>query len=85
MNIRLRPRERQVAKLLIQGYDNLEISKALHIAQRTVKSHFNRMFATFRIENGIKRVKLATILYENRHALGLTHANTSECDTAYRC
>jgi DNA-binding NarL/FixJ family response regulator len=60
---RLAPRERQVVELLLQGYDNADIARQLNMAPRTVKSHFNRLFLRFGITGGIKRVKLATLLY----------------------
>ena len=53
----LRPRERQVVELLLQGCDNDEISQQLHMARRTVKAHFNRLFVRFGITGGVKRVK----------------------------
>jgi len=52
----LRPRERQVVELLLQGCDNDEISKQLNMARRTVKAHFNRLFTRFGIHGGVKRV-----------------------------
>src|ERR1051326_2813014 len=65
-NIRLGAREEQIAELLLQGCDNTEIAKQLHMARRTVKAHFNRLFQRFGIRNGIKRVKLATLLYRRQ-------------------
>src|SRR6516165_10099450 len=62
----LRPRERQVVELLLQGCDNDEISRQLKMARRTVKAHFNRLFVRFGIKDGIKRVKLATLLYRRQ-------------------
>src|SRR5260370_22214272 len=62
----LRPREQQVAELLLQGCDNDEISKQLNMARRTVKAHFNRLFVRFGIDSGVKRVKLATLLYRSQ-------------------
>src|SRR4051812_34907498 len=62
----LRPRERQVVELLLQGCDNDEISKQLNMARRTVKAHFNRLFMRFGIHGGVKRVKLATLLYRRQ-------------------
>ena len=59
-------RERQIGELLGQGCDNKEIANQLHMARRTVKAHFNRLFLRFGIDSGIKRVKLATLLYR-RH------------------
>jgi DNA-binding NarL/FixJ family response regulator len=78
------PRERQIIDLLLQGCDNSEIAKDLNIAERTVKAHFNRLFLRFGIEGGIKRVKLATLLYRRQlwlerqqTAAGPANANSS--------
>ncbi len=68
-SIRLGPREQQIAELLLQGCDNTEIAKQLNMARRTVKAHFNRLFLRFGITSGIKRVKLATILYRRQLCL----------------
>jgi len=59
-------RERQIIDLLLQGCDNSEIAQDLKIAERTVKAHFNRLFLRFGIKGGIKRVKLATMLYRRQ-------------------
>jgi hypothetical protein len=59
-------REQQIIDLLLQGCDNSEIAQDLNIAERTVKAHFNRLFLRFGIKNGIKRVKLATMLYRRQ-------------------
>src|ERR1700732_1892340 len=78
------PRERQIINLLLQGCDNSEIARDLNIAERTVKAHFNRLFLRFGIKGGIKRVKLATLLYRRQlwlerqqTAAGPANANTS--------
>jgi DNA-binding NarL/FixJ family response regulator len=63
---RLTPRERQVIELLLLGCDNAEIARELKIARRTVKAHFNRLFLRFGLNHGIKRVKLATMMYRSR-------------------
>jgi ATP/maltotriose-dependent transcriptional regulator MalT len=63
------PRQRtssQIVELLLQGCDNPEIARQLNIACRTVKAHFNRLFRRFGITSGIKRVKLATLLYRRQ-------------------
>ena len=59
-------REQQIINLLLQGCANSEIARDLHIAERTVKAHFNRLFLRFGIKDGIKRVKLATLLYRRQ-------------------
>jgi DNA-binding CsgD family transcriptional regulator len=64
--VRLAPREQQIAELLLQGCDNDEIGKELKMARRTVKAHFNRLFLRFGIRDGVKRVKLATLLYRRQ-------------------
>jgi DNA-binding NarL/FixJ family response regulator len=78
------PRERQIVELLLQGCDNSEIARDLNMAERTVKAYFNRLFLRFGIKGGIKRVKLATLLYrrqlwQERRApsAGPTSASTS--------
>src|SRR6202161_222007 len=65
-SVRLGPREKQIVELLLQGCDNSEIARQLKMARRTVKAHFNRLFLRFAITGGIKRVKLATILYRRQ-------------------
>lgn len=64
--VRLGPREKQIVELLLQGCDNTEIARQLKMARRTVKAHFNRLFMRFGITGGIKRVKLATILFRRQ-------------------
>ncbi len=63
---RLTRREQQIVDLLLEGCGNIEIARQLRIAQRTVKACFNRLFLRFGITSGIKRVKLATLLYRNK-------------------
>jgi DNA-binding CsgD family transcriptional regulator len=70
--VRLGPRERQIVELLLQGCDNAEIASQLHMARRTVKAHFNRLFLRFGITGGIKRVKLATLLYRRQSCLQMS-------------
>src|SRR5258708_22868027 len=65
-SVRLGPREQQIVELLLQGCDNAEIANQLKMARRTVKAHFNRLFLRFGIHGGIKRVKLATLLYRRQ-------------------
>jgi DNA-binding NarL/FixJ family response regulator len=67
--VRLGPREQQIVELLLQGCDNAEIASQLKMARRTVKAHFNRLFLRFGITDGIKRVKLATLLYRRQECL----------------
>jgi DNA-binding CsgD family transcriptional regulator len=67
--IRLGRREQQIVELLLQGCDNADIAKQLNMARRTVKAHFNRLFLRFGITSGIKRVKLATLLYRRQQWL----------------
>ena len=67
--VRLGPRDQQIVDLLLQGCDNTEIAKQLKMAPRTVKARFNRLFLKFGITQGIKRVKLATMLYRRQLCL----------------
>ncbi len=68
--VRLGQREQQIVELLLQGCDNDEIARQLTMARRTVKAHFNRLFLRFGITSGIKRVKLATLLYRRQLLFG---------------
>ena len=63
---RLTRREQQLVNLLLEGCDNVEIAKQLKIAHRTVKACFSRLYLRFGITSGIKRVKLATLVYRNQ-------------------
>ena len=63
---RVSPREQQVVDPLLQGCDSAEIASQMNIARRTVKAHFNRLFLRFGITGGVKRVKLATMLYREQ-------------------
>src|SRR5438270_8482191 len=67
--VRLGQREQQIVELLLQGCDNDEIARQLKMAKRTVKAHFNRLFLRYGITSGIKRVKLATLLYRRQLCL----------------
>ena len=78
----LRPQEQKIINLLLQGYENSEIARDLKIAERTVKAHFSRMFRRFGIRGGIKRVKLATLLY--RKQLWLEGEQDSEAHSSRR-
>jgi IS30 family transposase len=79
--IHLGPREQQIADLLLEGCDNAEIAKQLNMARRTVKAHFNRLFLRFGIRSGIKRVKLATLLYRRQLCLEGSAAQ-AECQVS---
>lgn len=65
LNPYLTPREKQIARLLVDGCENAEIAKVLGMATRTVKHHFGRIFPKFGITQGVKRVKLAVLFYRN--------------------
>jgi DNA-binding NarL/FixJ family response regulator len=78
-SVRLGPREKEIVELLLQGCDNAEIAKQLKMARRTVKAHFNRLFLRFGINDGIKRVKLATLLYRRQSC-----SHTNDTETASR-
>jgi DNA-binding NarL/FixJ family response regulator len=82
--VRLGPREQQIVDLLLQGCDNAEIASQLKMARRTVKAHFNRLFLRFGITGGIKRVKLATLLYRRQACLqmgGMEHVSQMNANT----
>ena len=72
--LKLDPRDEQIADLLLQGCSNTDIASELHMNPRTVKAHFNRLFQRFGIRGGVKRVKLATMLYRRSVGLPLDNA-----------
>lgn len=65
------PRENQLIELLLEGCDTTEMAKRLKMARRTVKHHFNRLYMKHGLSEftGIKRVKLAVMLYRQRNPL----------------
>lgn len=44
VNIKLSEREIEVLDLICKGYSNIEISKMLHLSQRTIDGHRSRLF-----------------------------------------
>lgn len=72
----LKPKEREIARLLLQGCENADIAKRLGMKLRTLKGHFTRMFTKCAIsEGGIRRVKLAVKLFKD--------ASWNDTDPAY--
>lgn len=67
MALKTTPREKQVIGLLLRGYDNATIAKELGMEVGTVKTCLNKLFLKFQIDEGMKRVKLAMLLYEGGH------------------
>ena len=59
----LTARTLEVGRLLTEGADNEEIARELRMAKRTVKVHPYRMFRHYGIKDGVKRVRLAVILW----------------------
>ncbi|GAA2826109.1 LuxR family two component transcriptional regulator [Leucobacter komagatae] len=64
----LSPRERDVFAGIVRGETNAEIAAALHLAQSTVKSHVNAIFAKLHLRDRVHAVILG---YE----LGLSEAH----------
>ena len=56
-------REEQAVRLLLEGCENQEIARELGVSVRTVKAYMNRMFRRYEITGGIRRVKLAVLMY----------------------
>lgn len=56
-------REQQVCILILEARSVLNIAECLKISPRTVKSHLNKLYRYFHIFSGVKRVKLAVLLY----------------------
>jgi DNA-binding NarL/FixJ family response regulator len=56
-------RKEQVSALLIEGCESKEIAQKLGVSVQLVKHHLHKMYREYGINSGIKRVKLATLLY----------------------
>jgi DNA-binding NarL/FixJ family response regulator len=56
----------KILDLLVSGADNSEIARELNMNPRTVKAHFQKLFSLFGIADGIKRVKLAVLIYRSQ-------------------
>ncbi|MFH1160350.1 MAG: response regulator transcription factor [bacterium] len=52
-------REREILKLFAEGFNNLEISKKLHISIRTVESHKNHIVNKLGLKSTVEMVKFA--------------------------
>lgn len=64
--------QHRISQLLLEGCENQEIARKLGMQRRTVKSHFTLMFRRYKISaGGNQRVKLASLLYQNRWQYGL--------------
>jgi DNA-binding NarL/FixJ family response regulator len=59
-------RQAEIAALLLQGCENPEIARQLGMKLRSVKHRFTQMFKQYHIEGGVKRVKLAMLLYRRQ-------------------
>jgi DNA-binding CsgD family transcriptional regulator len=55
--------DKRIASMLLQGQSNLEIAESLDMSERTIKAHLAKMYAVLDIKDGVKRVRLATLLY----------------------
>lgn len=58
-------REVEVARLLIKGYGNLEISELLQIKKTTVSTFKNRVFEKLEIDNLASLIELFQLYYED--------------------
>jgi DNA-binding NarL/FixJ family response regulator len=63
-----------VLQLLIQGCSNKEIAAHLNISPRTVKRHLRTLFLRAGIQDGRKRVKLATAKFAREMENKSNHA-----------
>lgn len=79
----LSKRERQVADLLVDCCSNQEIAERLNISVRTVKAHLDSMFKKYGITTGVKRVKLAVILWREMNSSGYSQSIAEQSSQAY--
>lgn len=57
------PREREIIELVLQAMQPKDIAVKLGMSHHTIKAHFNRMYMRAGIVDGMKLVKLATMMY----------------------
>jgi|GraSoiStandDraft_60_1057301.scaffolds.fasta_scaffold408583_2 hypothetical protein len=81
-SVPLGPRGREIVELLLEGCSNREIAETLKMKQRTVKAHLNRLFMRFGVSQGIKRVKLATMLYRETSSLSRKACGTPPTESS---
>jgi len=55
----LTPRELEVLELIAKGFKNSEIAGELHISQKTVRNHINRIFSKLWVDSRGKAIVLA--------------------------
>lgn len=67
-----RAREQQIEALLVEGCDNREIAERLGLTRNTTKAYMTRLFARYGIDSGIKRVKLAVLLYRRQQCTAIS-------------
>lgn len=62
----LTPRQREVRELMRHGYSNKEISRRLHITERTVKAHVAEVCIAYDVLRGIysPRARIAALAHE---------------------
>jgi DNA-binding NarL/FixJ family response regulator len=75
----LTKRQIEVAEALLDGLSNEDIGKRTNMAMRTAKAHLANLAARVLVgDHGIKRVRLAVALHEQRHMLGIRCAACGE-------
>lgn len=66
----LSPRAKQIAACLLEGCQDREIASRLGIPVRVVKWNMRTMFKDFEITWGLKRIRLAVLLYQEQQKRG---------------
>lgn len=61
---RLTPRELDVVRLIARGWDNRQIAERLVVAEATVKTHINNIFAKLEVTD-----RSQVVVYAYRHGL----------------
>jgi DNA-binding NarL/FixJ family response regulator len=52
-------RELEVLKLLVEGYNNVEIAASLHVSCNTIKTHIRNILEKFGVDNRIQAAVFA--------------------------
>lgn len=63
----LAPRQRDCARLLIQGCTDKDIAKEMKVAVRTVKAYLRIMYLMVHAQASCPRIRTAIFLYQTRN------------------
>ena len=64
--------ERRICMLLVEGVRPKQMAGELGMQIRTVKSHLTQLYRRFRINSGVKLIRLLVVLHDAKYGSGLS-------------